>query len=92
MSPGYTITISAAMVMIISLLDLQLPVQSVPTATKVVSTNPTHVEVYSIQHYLIKRPGDTLDQILKYKEMHDNFSIKRIQIALTLTPTKMTSL
>ena len=35
------------------MLDLQLPVQSVPIITKVVSSNPVHGEVYSIQHYLI---------------------------------------
>ena len=29
-------------------------VQSVPIITKVVSSNPTHGEVYSIQHYMIK--------------------------------------
>ena len=34
--------------------DLQLPVQSVPITTKVVSLNPVHGEVYSIQHYVIK--------------------------------------
>jgi len=28
--------------------------QSVPITTKVVSSNPTHGEVYSIQHYVIK--------------------------------------
>jgi hypothetical protein len=32
-------------------LDLQLPVQSVPITTKVVSSNPVHGKVYSIQHY-----------------------------------------
>jgi hypothetical protein len=32
-------------------LDLQLPVQSVPIITKVVSLKPVHCEVYSIQHY-----------------------------------------
>jgi len=30
-------------------MDLQLPVQSVPIATIVVSSNPAHGEVYSIQ-------------------------------------------
>ena len=35
-------------------LDLQLPMQSVPITTEVVSSNPTHVKVYSIQHYVIK--------------------------------------
>ena len=34
--------------MIIWLLDLQLPVQSVPITTKVVSSNPVHGEVYSV--------------------------------------------
>jgi len=35
-------------------LDLQLTVQSVPTTTTVVSSNPVHDEVYSIQHNVIK--------------------------------------
>jgi hypothetical protein len=35
-------------------LNLQLPSQSVPIATKVVSSHPTHVEVCSIQRYVIK--------------------------------------
>ena len=35
-------------------LDLQLAVQSVPITTNVVSSNPVNVEVYSIQHYMIK--------------------------------------
>jgi hypothetical protein len=39
-------------------LDLQLPVQSVPITTKVVSSNPIHGEVYSIQHYVIKFVSD----------------------------------
>jgi hypothetical protein len=34
--------------------NLQLPVQSVTITTKVVSLNPAHGEVYSIQHYVIK--------------------------------------
>jgi hypothetical protein len=38
--------------------DLQLPVQSVPITTKVVSWNPTHGEVYSIQQYVIKFVND----------------------------------
>jgi hypothetical protein len=35
-------------------LDLQLPVQSMPITTKVVSLNPVIDEVYSTQHYVIK--------------------------------------
>jgi len=38
--------------------DLQLPVQSVPITTKVVSSNPLHGEVYLIQHYMIKFVSD----------------------------------
>ena len=39
-------------------LYLQLPVQSVPISTKIVSLNPIHSEVYSIQHYVIKFVSD----------------------------------
>ena len=34
-------------------MDLQLHVQSIPIATKVVSSNPIHDEVYLIQRYVI---------------------------------------
>jgi hypothetical protein len=44
--------------MILLQLDLQLPVQSVPITTKVVSLNPVHGEVYSIQHYVTKFVSD----------------------------------
>ena len=46
------------MVVILWKLDLQLSVQLVPITTKVVSSNPVHGEVYSIQHYLIKLVSD----------------------------------
>ena len=46
------------MVVIVWFLDLQLPVQSVPMTTKVVSSNSVHGEVYSIQHYVIKFVSD----------------------------------
>jgi hypothetical protein len=39
-------------------LDLQLPMQSVPITTKVVSLNPAHVKVYSIQYYMTKFVSD----------------------------------
>jgi hypothetical protein len=39
-------------------LNLQLPVQSVPITTEVVSLNPAHGKVYSIQHYVIKFDSD----------------------------------
>ena len=44
-------------------LDLQLPVQSVPITTKVVSSNPVHDKVYFIQHYVIKFVGDFLQTL-----------------------------
>ena len=43
--------IGAVVVMIVWQLDLQLPMQSVPIITKVVSLNPVDGEMYSIQHY-----------------------------------------
>ena len=46
------------MVVIVWQLDLQLPVQSVPITTKVVSSNPVQDEVYSIQHHVIKFARD----------------------------------
>jgi len=46
------------MVVIILQLDLQLPVQSVPITTKVVSSNPAHDDVYLIQHYVIRFVSD----------------------------------
>jgi hypothetical protein len=43
---------------IVCRLCLSLPVQSVPIITKVVSSNPAHGEVYSIQRYVIKFVND----------------------------------
>ena len=39
-------------------IGLHLPVQSVPITTKVVSSNPVHGKVYSIQHFVIKFVSD----------------------------------
>ena len=39
-------------------LDLQLPVQSLPITTNVVSLNPTYGEVHLLQHYVIKLVSD----------------------------------
>ena len=44
----------AVVLVIVWKLDLQLPVQSVPITIKIVSSNPVHGEVYSIQYYVIK--------------------------------------
>jgi hypothetical protein len=45
-------------VVVVWLLDLQLPVQTVLITTNVVSSNPANGEVYSIQHYVIKFVSD----------------------------------
>ena len=42
----------------IVVVDLQLHMQSVPITTKLVSSNPTHGEVCSIQLYVIKIVSD----------------------------------
>ena len=47
-------------VMILWWLDLQLPMQSVPITTKVVSSNPAHGEVYLIQQYVINFVSDLI--------------------------------
>jgi len=39
-------------------LFLQLPMQSMPVITNVVSSNPAHGQVYSIQYYVIKIVSD----------------------------------
>jgi len=39
-------------------IDLQLPMQSVPITTNIVSSNPIHGEVYLIQHFVIKFVSD----------------------------------
>ena len=50
------------MVMIIWMLKIQLPIQSVSITTNIVSLNPAHGEVYSIQHYEIKLVSDFLSK------------------------------
>jgi len=65
-------------VVIIWLFDLQLPMQSVPITTQVVSSNPTHDEVCSIQHYIIKFVSDLLQADLgsitfKCNRLHYNY-------------------
>ena len=52
------IYLSSDIVVIVWLFDLQLPVQSVPVTTNVVSSNPVHGEVYSIHHYVINFVSD----------------------------------
>ena len=49
-------------------LDLHLPIQSVTITTNVVSSNPAHGEMYSIQHYAIKFVSD-LQQVRGFLRM-----------------------
>ena len=60
-----------AQVVIVLQLNLQLPVQSVPITTKVVSSNPAHGEVYSLQLrvYVINYVSD-LGQIGSFLLFH----------------------
>jgi hypothetical protein len=73
-------------------LDLQLPVQSVPVPTEVVSSNPIHCEVYSIQQYVIKTglffsPGTPVSATNK-TDCHDITEIL-LKVALsTINQTK----
>ena len=50
-------------------LDFLLPVQSVAITIIVVSSNPTHGRVYSIQHYVIKFVSD-LRQVGGFPQVH----------------------
>jgi hypothetical protein len=54
----YILPQGTVVVVIVSQLDLQLLMQSVPISTKVMSSNPAHGEVYSIQHYVINFVND----------------------------------
>ena len=73
-------------------MDLQLPVQSVPITTNVVSSSPAHGKVYSIQHYVIKFVSD-LWQVGVIKFVSDLcqvggfFRLLRFPLPLKLTTT-----
>ena len=56
------------MVLIAWSLNLQLPVEPVHITIKIVSSNPVHSEVYSIQHYVIKFVSD-LQQIYGFLQV-----------------------
>jgi hypothetical protein len=47
------LSFSEGAVVDVKALFLQLPVESVPISTKVVSWNLAHGEVYSMQHYIL---------------------------------------
>jgi hypothetical protein len=52
---------------------LQLPIQSVPITTHIVSLNPVHGEVYSIQHYVIKFVSDLTASVKLIKGPYEYF-------------------
>jgi DNA integrity scanning protein DisA with diadenylate cyclase activity len=60
------------------MLDLQLPMQSVPITTTVVSSNPVHDGVYLIQQYVIKFAND-LRQVMA-KTMVDKTLHRQLMI------------
>jgi hypothetical protein len=53
-----------------------ITMQSVPNATKVVSSNLAHGEAYSIQHYILKF---VLNFQLKIIQSNADFQLKSIQ-------------
>ena len=64
--PTSTTTMGVVVAMIVWWLAFQLPVQSVPITTKVVSLNPAQVRcMYSIQHSVIKFVSH-LRQVLRF--------------------------
>jgi hypothetical protein len=69
-----------------------LPIQSVPITTNVVSLNPTHGEVYWIQHYVIKFVSDLrkvvgfLHVLLQYNWRYSDI----IEILLKVTLNSIT--
>jgi hypothetical protein len=60
-------------------LDIQLHVQSVPITTYVVSLNPAHGEVYSIQHYVIKLRSLTCDRSVVLSRYWENNILMNIK-------------
>ena len=74
----------AIMVMIVWYLDLQLPMKSVPITTNVMSLNPVHSKVYSIQHYVIKFVSD-LQQVSSTNKT-DRHDITEILLKVAYKP------
>ena len=61
-------------------MDLQLPIQSVPSTTKVLSSNLAQGEVYSVQHYMIKFVSDL-------RQVGDFLRVLRFPPPIKLTAT-----
>ena len=58
MKPTIAAVLLLVVVVIVWQLDLQLPVQAVPITTMVVSSNPIHDQVQSMQYYVIEFVSD----------------------------------
>ena len=87
---------AVVVVVIAWLLDLQLPMQSVPITTKYMSSNPAHGEVYLIQHYVIKLFSDlpqvgSFYRVFRFPQPINLTSMNEIiEILLKLTLTTIT--
>jgi len=73
------------MVVVTWYLELQLPMQSVPITTYVVSWNPAKGEVYSIQHYVIKFVSDL-------QQVNSNLCVLRFPKPIKLNATILTEI
>ena len=62
------------------IVGLQLPVQSVPITSNIVSSNPVYEEVYSIEHFLIKFISDL-------RQVDDFLLVSRFPSPIKLTAT-----
>jgi hypothetical protein len=65
-------------------LDLQLPVQSVPITTEVVSLNPAHGKVHLIQNYVIQQVGGFLRVLWFPPTEHHDITEILLKVALNI--------
>ena len=70
-SDGIFYEVEAVLLVMLWLLDLQLPVQSVPITTNHMSLNPAHGKMYSIQLHMLHffselRQDDGLLRVLQF--------------------------
>ena len=66
--------------------------QSVPITTKVVSLNPVHGEVYSIQHYVIKFVSEVQQVMVSSTNKTDRHDIIEILLKVSLNTITLTIL
>ena len=80
------------MVVIIWLLDLQLLMEWVPIMPEVVSSNPAHGEMYTVQHYVIKLVSDKqLGGFSEYSSFRHH-DITEILLKVAINTTKLTAI